>query len=142
MNPIRSADIEQQLRLSFDSKGSVIAHRSIRTAAHAGVSKGNRAIPRTSGGRSRQSHPHIVLALAATLAVGVSNGACPMSEPPRSAPAAPARAGDVAVQEELDAARATSSVAAYELFVARHPGHPLEAVARAELERLKGAVPR
>ncbi|HLL58524.1 MAG TPA: hypothetical protein VK391_01365 [Allosphingosinicella sp.] len=61
-----------------------------------------------------------------------------MSRQPEGAPqaAAPARPGDVAIREELDAARAAGTRAAYEFFIARHPGHALEAVARAEMERL------
>lgn len=47
-----------------------------------------------------------------------------------------ARDGNVAIQEELEAARRAATVAAYDLFIARHPGHPLEAVARREREVL------
>jgi len=50
----------------------------------------------------------------------------------------PARPGDIAIQEELMAARASRQPAAYELFLARHPSHPLARVARAELEALRG----
>jgi hypothetical protein len=50
----------------------------------------------------------------------------------------PARPGDVAIMEELQAARASRRVADYELFIARHPSHPLARVARAELEALRG----
>ena len=52
------------------------------------------------------------------------------------AAAAPARAGDIAIAEELDAARRDATVAAYDLFLARHPGHALAAVAKEERERL------
>ncbi|MFH5923118.1 hypothetical protein [Roseomonas xinghualingensis] len=48
----------------------------------------------------------------------------------------PARSGDIAIQQELDAARAAGTLAAYDLFIARHPGHPLEEVAREERARL------
>ena len=37
------------------------------------------------------------------------------------------RDGDVAVQEELDAARRAGTPAAYDLFLSRHGGHPLAA---------------
>lgn len=47
-----------------------------------------------------------------------------------------ARDGNVAIQQELDAARKAATVEAYDLFIARHPGHPLAAVARAERQRL------
>ena len=50
---------------------------------------------------------------------------------------APARDGDVAIQQELCAARKAGTVAAYDLFIARHPGHSLEAVAREERARLQ-----
>ncbi len=79
-----------------------------------------------------------ILILAAVLTAVIRLGA-QVSETSRDTPAAPARSGDAAIQEELEAARAASSVAAYELFIARHPTHPLEAVARAELESLRAA---
>src|SRR5687768_4637630 len=43
---------------------------------------------------------------------------------PRAKQIAPARDGDIAIQEELDAARKAGTRAAYDLFIARHPGHP------------------
>lgn len=43
---------------------------------------------------------------------------------------------DIAVQEELDAARRARTVAAYDLFIARHGDHPLAAVARRERAEL------
>jgi hypothetical protein len=36
------------------------------------------------------------------------------------------------VEQELCAARAAATVAAYDLFIARHPRHPLADVARKE----------
>jgi hypothetical protein len=48
----------------------------------------------------------------------------------------PPRDGNVAIQEELDAARRAHSVAAYDLFIARHPDHPLAEIARREREAL------
>lgn len=48
----------------------------------------------------------------------------------------PARDGNIAIQEELDAARRARTVAAYDLFIARHPRHPLAETARAERARL------
>jgi hypothetical protein len=42
------------------------------------------------------------------------------------------RDGDVAVREELDAARRAGTVEAYDLFIARHKDHPLARVARRE----------
>ena len=49
---------------------------------------------------------------------------------------APARDGNVAIREELETARRAQTVAAYDLFIARHPRHPLNAVARREREAL------
>ncbi len=51
---------------------------------------------------------------------------------------APARDPDIAVQEEFDAARQRGTVEAWELFIARHPDHPLATTARQELQRLTG----
>ena len=48
-----------------------------------------------------------------------------------------ARDPEIAVQEQLEMARAAGTVAAYELFIARYPGHPLQATARDELKRLR-----
>ena len=49
---------------------------------------------------------------------------------------APARPGDVAVREELEAARRAGTRPAYDLFLARHPDHALARVARRERARL------
>jgi hypothetical protein len=43
-----------------------------------------------------------------------------------------ARDGNVAIAQELDAARRAGTVAAYDLFLARHPSHALAEVARRE----------
>lgn len=56
-----------------------------------------------------------------------------------SADSKPARDGDVAIAQELEAARAAGSIAAYDLFIARHPDHPLAEVARDERTRLAAA---
>lgn len=58
-----------------------------------------------------------------------------MADPP---PGARARDGNIAIREELDAARAAGSIAAYDLFIARHPDHPLARTARRERARLVG----
>ena len=47
-----------------------------------------------------------------------------------------ARDGNIAIQEELDAARKAATVEAYDLFIARHPNHPLARIAREERQRL------
>ena len=51
-----------------------------------------------------------------------------------------ARDGNIAIQEELEAARRAANVEAYDLFIARHPNHPLAQVARRERECL--ALPK
>jgi len=79
----------------------------------------------------------VVLALAAA--------ACPagadVNQPPRRSTELPRpRDGDVAVQEELQAARRAGTVEAYDLFIARNRRHRLAAVGRRERARL--AAPR
>lgn len=64
------------------------------------------------------------------VAAGLLGTAMPAS------PVPPARDGNIAIQEELSAARAKASVAAYDLFIARHPDHPLARKARSERRRL------
>jgi hypothetical protein len=49
---------------------------------------------------------------------------------------APARDGNVAIRGELETARLVRTVATCDLFIARHPRHPLNAVARREREAL------
>jgi hypothetical protein len=77
----------------------------------------------------------IWLALAAAAATASIGNA--MDNAAKSPPMAPARDGDIAIQEELCAARKKGTVAAYDLFIARHPEHPLAATAREERERLR-----
>lgn len=77
----------------------------------------------------------MLLAMAATAAATANMEApAPDMTPPKQI--APARDGNIAIQEELCAARKAGTVAAYDLFIARHPGHPLEPVARDERARL------
>ena len=75
------------------------------------------------------------IALAASCAIALA-GPAPGGAPMPESNANRARDGDIAIQEELCAARKAGTVAAYDLFIARHPGHPLVEVARAERERL------
>ncbi len=75
---------------------------------------------------------HIALALLA-LAAPAEDA---VSQDRRSTTLRPPRDGDIAVQEELDAARHAGTVAAYDLFIARHPGHRLAAVARRERQEI------
>ncbi|HEX8400746.1 MAG TPA: hypothetical protein VF628_03490 [Allosphingosinicella sp.] len=51
--------------------------------------------------------------------------------------AIPARDGNIAIQEEYCAARKAGTAAAYDLFIARHPQHPLAAQARADRAQLR-----
>lgn len=58
--------------------------------------------------------------------------------PPRRSTDLPLpRDGNIAVQEELDAARKAGTIAAYDLFIARHPDHPLAEIARRERALLR-----
>ncbi len=50
---------------------------------------------------------------------------------------APARDGNIAIAEELCAAREAGTIASFDLFLARHPGHPLAAQARSEREQIR-----
>jgi hypothetical protein len=73
------------------------------------------------------------------LAVVAGAGGAPvMAEAP---PASRARSGDIAIQEELEAARKAGTVEAYDLFIARHPNHPLAQAAHSERDRLSGERP-
>jgi hypothetical protein len=70
------------------------------------------------------------LALAGAGAAGAA--AMKEQRPTRSTVLRTARDGNIAIREELDAARRAGTLAAYDLFLRRHPGHPLAAEARRE----------
>ena len=53
--------------------------------------------------------------------------------------APPARDGNVAIEQELCAARIAGTVESYELFIARHPDHPLARIAKRERDALRKA---
>lgn len=72
-------------------------------------------------------------ALATALLIG-SAGA---QEPKRESGVPPARDGNIAIQQELCAAREVRTSQAYDLFIARHPNHPLAEIARKERAELK-----
>ncbi len=78
--------------------------------------------------------PRLARIAAATLAPAAAAGAwgAPMADPS----IARARDGDIAIAQELDAARRAGTVEAYDLFIARHPGHKLIDIARRERELL------
>jgi hypothetical protein len=69
----------------------------------------------------------IAAAAASTMGAGSA-----LESQVKSPQIAPARDGDIAIQEELCAARKKGTAAAYDLFIARHPGHRLVEVARKE----------
>jgi hypothetical protein len=65
------------------------------------------------------------------------DGVLTMAQTQHSPAIPPARDGNVAIQEELEAARRARTREAYDLFIARHPDHPLARTAREERTRLK-----
>jgi hypothetical protein len=76
----------------------------------------------------------IGLALSiATAAMGIFG---PVSDKPPPPQIAPARDGNIAIRQELDAARKAGTLSAYDLFIARHPSHPLAEIARKERQLL------
>lgn len=75
-------------------------------------------------------------AVLAVLATPLAGAVDSMKRPRRSTELPRPRDPDVAVREELEAARQAGTVAAYDRFLARHEGHPLAAIARRERGRL------
>jgi hypothetical protein len=76
---------------------------------------------------------------ALVLFIALAAAACPKEKDMHSrqdSELAKARDGNIAIQQELDAARRARSVEAYDLFIARHPNHPLADVARRERDSL------
>jgi hypothetical protein len=65
----------------------------------------------------------------------------PRAAPPTAA-MRKARDPNIAVEQELCAARAQATAAAYDLFIARHPRHPLAAIARKERAALVAGLKR
>jgi hypothetical protein len=59
-----------------------------------------------------------------------------MAQARHSQPMPPARDGNIAIQEELDVARRAGTLEAYDLFLSRHPDHPLAQIARRERSQL------
>ena len=53
-----------------------------------------------------------------------------------------ARDGDIAIREEFDAAKEKNTLAAWELFIARHPEHPLTERAKDHAAALKDQTPQ
>ena len=62
----------------------------------------------------------------------------PVPEPLKPQPKIPLpRDPEIAVREEYDSAVKAGTIAALELFIARHPGHPLAAEAESGIAQLK-----
>jgi hypothetical protein len=79
------------------------------------------------------------LALAGSAAAGAA--AVKKPHPGRSTDQPRPRDGHVAVRQELDAARRTGTLAAYDLFIRRHANDPLAETARRERAAVAAAQP-
>jgi hypothetical protein len=85
----------------------------------------------------------VLLAAVALAGSGASPASAMKKRQPGHTTVLPnARDGDVAVQEELDAARRAGTLAAYDLFLSRHGEHPLAAAARQERAAIRSGTPR
>lgn len=79
----------------------------------------------------------ILLAGLALAGGGAAAAGSAMKPPPgRSTDQPRPRDGNVAIREELDAARRAGTLAAYDLFLERHSNHPLAETARRERAEL------
>ncbi len=79
------------------------------------------------------------------LALALTGAACPRENDVkprdvRSTDQPRPRDGNIAIRQELDAARRAGTLEAYDLFLARHPRHPLAETARRERARLAGSA--
>lgn len=83
-----------------------------------------------------RARPVLIALLACASLGGVAQASPPVAE---QNDANWARDGNIAIMEELVAARKAGTVEAYDLFIARHPDHPLAETARAERQRLEEA---
>ena len=81
------------------------------------------------------------LLIAALLATACAAQEAPVSDrsPGHSTPLPVPRDGQVAVQEEFDAALKAGTVEDWDLFIRRHPDNPLTERARAERAKLTAA---
>lgn len=59
------------------------------------------------------------------------------AEPVAAEAAAPARDGNIAIREEYEKAVSIDTREAYQLFIDRHPHHPLAVEGRRRIERLR-----
>ena len=83
----------------------------------------------------------------AFIGIVLAGAACPKeSQVPTSAKRSTElprpRDGNIAIQEELDAARRAGTLAAYDLFLARHGDHALAGTARRERAEIAARAPR
>ena len=79
----------------------------------------------------------VFLAGLALAGSGVAGAAAVKEQrPTRSTDQPRPRDGDIAIRQELDAARRAGTAKAYDLFLSRHPGHPLAEIARRERAEL------
>lgn len=85
------------------------------------------------------SHKVAFLLLAFALVSTPSRGENMEPTSRHSLPMPPPRSGDAAVQEEYEAALRRNTREAYDLFIARHPEHPLSRLA---WTRREGLPPR
>lgn len=90
-------------------------------------------------------HRRLAAALFAGLALagGGMSGATAMKKqrPGHTTVMPPPRDPDIAVREELDAARRAGTVEAYDLFLSRHGNHALAEVARRERAAIAARKP-
>ena len=92
---------------------------------------------RVSSGHADSRRALTRFASVALLAAALPASACPGANDVTTNSLPPARDGNIAIQEELDAARRAGTREAYDLFIARHPRHPLADLARREREELR-----
>jgi len=83
----------------------------------------------------------LALILLASTAAACPKAGDMKTDQPKASDLPPPRDPDIAVQEELDAARRGGTVAAYDLFLARHGDHRLAEIARRERARLTATPP-
>jgi hypothetical protein len=86
------------------------------------------------------NHPAVGLTMMVVLTVSACAAVTvPEAEPhqPAQVGAAPARDGDAAVREEFESAERAGTIAAYQLFIARHPRHELAQRARDRIDRIQ-----
>jgi hypothetical protein len=94
--------------------------------------------------RSASARVFLRCSMAALAAVPILSSveAVSMNQGSSNAPFAPHRDGNVAIAEELAAARRAGTAEAYDLFLARHPAHSLARAARRERALLASSRPR